>query len=56
MLQKYINSKQKISEGKDYTLYFGNISEDFIINNVKKTGLKGNVKVCLVNFNPIDTK
>ena len=53
---KVYQFKAKISEGKDYTLYFGNISEDFIINNVKKTGLKGNVKVCFVNFNPIDTK
>ena len=41
MLQKYINSKQK-SKIKDYTLCFGNTSKDFTIDNIKKTGLKGN--------------
>ena len=41
MLQKYINSKQK-SKIKDYTLCFSNTSKDFTIDNIKKTGLKGN--------------
>ena len=36
MLQKYINSKQKNSEMKDYTLCLGNISKDFTINNMKE--------------------
>ena len=37
ILQKYINSMQKTDcETKDYALYFGNISEDFTINNMKK--------------------
>ena len=36
MLQKYINSKQKNSEIKDYALCLGNISKDFTINNMKK--------------------
>ena len=40
MLQKYINSKQKNSEIKDYALCLGNTSKDFTINNMKKTGLK----------------
>ena len=31
---------QKI-EIKDYALCLGNISQDFTINNMKKTGLKG---------------
>ena len=37
---KYINSKQKNFEIKDYALCVGNISKDFTINNVKITGLK----------------
>ena len=36
MLQKIINSKQKNSEMKDYTLCLGNISKDFTINNMKE--------------------
>ena len=36
MLQKYISSKQKNSEIKDYTLCLGNISKDFTINNMRK--------------------
>ena len=34
----------------------GNISKDFIINNMEKTGLKGVVKVFSLDFYPIDTK
>ena len=40
MLQKYINSKQKNSEIKDYALCLGNTSKDFTINNVKKNMIK----------------
>ena len=48
MIQKYIYSKQKNSEIKDYALCLGNISKDFPINNMKKkTGLKGVVKFFL---------
>ena len=36
MLQKYINSKQKISEIKDYALCLGNVSKYFTIDNMKK--------------------
>ena len=42
-------------ETKDYTLCLGNISNDFAINNMKKTGLKGSVKLFSADFNPIDT-
>ena len=35
MLQKDINSKQKVQKG--YTLYLGNIAKDFRINNMEKT-------------------
>ena len=34
----------------------GNISKDFIINNMEKTGLKGVVKVFSLDFYSIDTK
>ena len=36
---------KKYSEIKDYALCLGNISKDFIINNMKKPGLKGIVKI-----------
>ena len=38
MLQKYVNSKQKILKLKKYLLYLGNISVDFSANNIEKTG------------------
>ena len=47
--------KAKNSEIKDYALCLGNISKDFTIDNLKKTGLKGVVNVFSVDFNPIDT-
>ena len=52
---KIYQFKAKGSEIKDYTLCLGNTSKDFTINNMKKTGLKGNVKLFSVYFNPIDT-
>ena len=56
MLQTYISSKQTNSEINDYALYLDNVSKDFTINKMTKTGLKGVVIffVC-VDFNPIDT-
>ena len=41
---KLYQFKPKNSEIKDYTLYLGNTSKDFTINNMKKTGLVGVVK------------
>ena len=55
MLQKYINSKQD-SEIKEYALCLGNISKDFTINHMKKTGLKGIVTFFSIDFNSTDTK
>ena len=52
---KIYHFKVKDSEVKDYTLCLGNISKDFTINNMEKTGLKGSVKFLSVDFNPIDT-
>ena len=41
------------SEMKNYALCLGNILKDYTINNMKKTELKGIVKVFSVDFNPI---
>ena len=40
MLQKYINSKQKIYKIKKYLLCLGKISGGFSANNMKKTKKK----------------
>ena len=55
MLQNISIQSKKNSDIKDYTLCLGNISKDFTINNMKKTGLKGIVKLFSVDFNPTDT-
>ena len=52
--RKVYPCKVKDSEIND-TLCLGNISKDFTINNMTKTGLKGVVKFFSVDFNPIDT-
>ena len=46
--------KVKDTEIKDYALCLGNVSKDFTINNMKKTGLKGIEKSFPVDFNPVD--
>ena len=40
----------KDSEKKDYALCLGNISKNFTINNIIKTGLKEVVKIFSVDF------
>ena len=45
----------KAKEINDYALCLGNISNDFTINNMKKTGLSEIVRFSSVDFNPIDT-
>ena len=52
---KIYQLKTKTSGIKDYALCLGNISKDFTINNMKKTGLKGVVKLFSLDFNPVDT-
>ena len=52
---KIYQFKANDSEIKGHTLCLGNISKDFTINNMKKTGLKGVAKFFSFNFNPIDT-
>ena len=39
----------------NYTLCLRNISKDFTINNMEKTGLKGSAECFSIDFNPIDT-
>ena len=52
---KMYQFKAKDSEIKPCPLYLGNISKDFTINNMKKTGLIGVVKVFSVDYNVIDS-
>ena len=48
--------KAKDSEIRQYPLCLGNILNDFTIDTMKKTGLKGNVHIITVDYsNPIDT-
>ena len=47
---KVYQFKAKDSEIKDYPLCLGNVSKDFWINIMKRTGLKG-----VVDFNPVNT-
>ena len=39
--KKVYQFKAKDWEIKDYALYLANVSKDFTIDNMKKTGLKG---------------
>ena len=52
---KIYQFQAKDSEIKDHILCLGNISKDFTINNMRMTGLRGNVKFFSVDFNPINT-
>ena len=47
--------KAKDSEIKKYSLCLGNISGDFVANNMKKARLNGNVYDFSVDYNIIDT-
>ena len=51
--------KEKDLEIKPYPIFLGNILKDFTvdftIDNLKKTGFKGSVKVFSVDYNAIDT-
>ena len=52
---KICQFKAKYSEIKGYIPCLGNILKTFTINNMKKSGLKGSVKIFSADFNPIDT-
>ena len=55
MLQKHINSKQKVLKQKKYPSCLGNISKDFTANNIKEAGLNRYVYEFSVDHNIIDT-
>ena len=44
--------KAKYLEKKSYPLWLGNISKDFILDNMKKTLLKATAKVFSVDYDP----
>ena len=52
---KICQFKAKYSEIKPYPLCLGNVSKDIKLDNMKKTWLKGSVKVFSVDYNAIDT-
>ena len=52
---KIYQFKAKDQEIKLHPLCLGNISKDFTIDNMKKTGLKGSVKFFSVDYRPINT-
>ena len=47
--------KSKVSEIIANSLFLGNISKDWSINNMKKTGLKGVAYDCSVDYDYIST-
>ena len=54
MVQRFINSKQEHEIKDNQTeICLGNISTDFSVNNMKKTGLYGNVRDFSVDFTTI---
>ena len=55
IVAKMYQFKAKGSEIKPYKLCLGNNSKDFTIDNMKRTGLKGVVKVFSIDYNVIDT-
>ena len=55
MLQQYINLS-KIFRNKNQIHCLHNIPIDFTLDNMKKTGLKRNVKVFSVDYNSNATK
>ena len=52
---KIYQFKAKDSEIKPYPLCLGNISKDFSLDNMKKTGLEGNVEAFSVDYDSINS-
>ena len=52
---KMYQFKAKDSKIKPYSLGLGNISKDFTLNNMKKTGLKRIVNFFYVDYDPVNT-
>ena len=53
MVQRFINSKEKSTKDGQTEIWLGNISTGFPANNMKKTGLYGNVCDFSVDFTSI---
>ena len=53
MVQKFINSKQKILKLLQPHYLLGNVSKDFSVGNMKKAGLNGSVYDCSVDYDAI---
>ena len=53
MVQKIIKFKTKDSEIVAYPLFLENISKDFSVDNMKKTGLKGYVYNFSIDYDAI---
>ena len=53
MVQKIIKFKTKDSEIAAYPLFLENISKDFSVDNMKKTGLKGYVYNFSIDYDAI---
>ena len=53
MVQKLLNLKQKILKFQHNPLCLGNISKDWSIDNMKKTGLKGYIYDFSVDYDDI---
>ena len=53
MIPKLLNSRQKSSQIAAYSLCLGNISKDWSVDNMKKTGLKGYVYDFSVDYDAI---
>ena len=51
MVKKFVNSKD--SESVPYPLCLGNISKDFSVDNMKKTGLYGQVHESSIDYDAI---
>ena len=52
---KMYQFKAKSSEIEQNPLFLGNISKDFTLNNMKKTGLKEVVQLFSIDYDPINT-
>ena len=54
MVQKFINLKQKIFEIVASTLCLGNISKDWSVDNMKRTGFNGFIYDFSVHYDATD--
>ena len=53
MAKKFINSKQKILRLQQLSFSLGNISKDWTVDNMKKTGLNGYIYDFSVDYDAV---